>query len=184
MGDVYGPSQLPPDIMGALANRIITLAEGRVDVPMPYLRTLADASGAAFSKWLLAMPAAMHRSATPKAAWHLARVGATQAQDCGTCVQVVVNDALREGVRPETLRAAVDGREEALTDEELLALGFGRAVSSQDPDVLGVGRARRDGLWAPSHIELAMAVAMCQIFPVIKRGMGLAVACSLVTVEV
>jgi len=170
--------------MGALSSRIIAQAERRVDAPMPYLRTLADTSGAAFAKWLLAMPAVTHRSATPKAAWHLARVGATQAQDCGTCVQVVVNDALRDGVSADTLRAVVEDRLDALSDAERVAHAFGRAVSAQSPDVLDHVAEVEAAFGSAVRVELAMAVAMCQIFPVIKRGMGLAVACSLVQVDV
>ncbi len=37
---------------------------------------------------------------------------------------------------------------------------------------------------ADVHVELAMAVAMCQMFPVLKRGLGHAVACALVAVDV
>ena len=169
--------------MGALANRIISQAERRVDAPMPYLRTLADASGAAFSKWLLAMPATMHRSAAPKTAWHLARLGATQGQDCGTCVQVIVNDALREGVSAETLRAALTAPE-TLGEVDGLALAFGRAVATQDPDVLDRAAEVEAAFGHEGHVELAMAVAMCHIFPVVKRGLGLAVACSRVEIAV
>ncbi len=170
--------------MGAVTHQIITVAERQVGLPLPYLHTLADASPSAFAKWMLAMPAASHRRAAPRDAWHLARLAATQVQDCGTCVQIVATAACRDDVPAETLRAALDGREEDLGDEDQLALGFGRAVASQAPDVLDWVARVEDTFGHEAHVELALAVAMCQIFPVLKRGLGQAVACALVTVEV
>jgi len=170
--------------MGAVSEQIIAIGERQVGLPLPYLHTLADASPSAFTKWMLAMPVANHRKAAPRDAWHLARLAATQAQDCGTCVQVVVNAARRDGVPAETLRAALDGREEALTDMDRLAFGFGRAVAAQALDVPDWVARVEETFGHEAHVELAVAVAMCQIFPVVKRGLGQAVACSLVTVEV
>lgn len=170
--------------MGAVAHQIITVAERQVGLPLPYLHTPADASAVAFAKWLAATPATTHRKAAPRDAWHLARLAATHAQDCGTCVQVVVHMARQDGVPAETLRAALDGREEDLSEPERVAVGFGRAVASNAPDVLDWVRRAEEAFGYAAHVELAMAVAMCQIFPVVKRGLGQAVACSLVTVEV
>lgn len=170
--------------MGAVADQIIAVGERQLGLPLPYLRTIADSSSAAFAKWMMAMPAANHRKAAPPNEWHLARLVATQAQDCGTCVQVVVNAARRDGVPPDTLRAALEGREADLTETERLAVGFGRAVSSQAPDVLEWVRRVEQTFGPDAHVELAMAVGLCQMFPVVKRGLGQAVACSLVTVEV
>lgn len=169
--------------MGALANRVIATAENRVGVAMPYLTTLADASGAAFAKWMLAMPAADHRKAAPKEAWHLARLGATVAQDCGTCVQVVVTVARRDGVGAMLLRQALDDPD-TLSDDLREAYAFGRAVATQADDVADHARGIEALFGHDAHVELAMAVAMCHIFPVIKRGLGQSLSCSLVTVDV
>ncbi|WP_412063264.1 hypothetical protein [Rubrivirga sp. IMCC45206] len=169
--------------MGALADRVIAAAEARVGVSMPYLTTLADTSGAAFAKWMLAMPAADHRKAAPREAWHLARLGATVAQDCGTCVQVVVTVARRDGVGAILLRQALDAPE-TLSDDLREAYAFGHAVATQADDVADHVQAIEALFGHPAHVELAMAVAMCHIFPVIKRGLGQSLACALVTVEV
>lgn len=167
------------------ADPIIRAAERRVDVPMDYLRRIADTSRVAFVKFGMFLPLAAHRQRAEKSVWHLARLAATQAQDCGTCVQVVVNDARRDGVPVGTLRAALtDADTGALTDDERLALAYGRAVSAQAPDVDAVVAAVRERWSEAVLVELALAVAAAQVFPVVKRGMGLAVACALVTVDV
>ena len=169
--------------MGALADRLVATAEKRAGVEMPYLHTLADASGAAFAKWLLAMPAADHRQRAPREAWHLARLGATVAQDCGTCVQTVVTLARRDGVGPMLLRQALDAPE-TLPDDDRAAYRFGHAVASRSDDAADRA-AEVEALFGPGvHVELAMAVAMCSIFPIVKRGLGQSLSCALVTVDV
>ena len=169
--------------MGALANTVIAAAERQTGCEMPYLRTLADASGGAFTRWMLAMPAADYRKAAPRDAWHLARLGATVAQDCGTCVQVVVTVAQRDGVAATTLRQALDDPY-GLYDDAKAAYQFGHSVASQANDV-AARVAEVEALFGhEAHVELAMAVATCHLFPVVKRGLGQALACELVTVEV
>ena len=169
--------------MGALADRVIATAERQTGCEMPYLRTIADTSGAAFTRWMLAMPAAQYRKRAPLDAWHLARLGATVAQDCGTCVQVIVTVAQRDGVAATTLRQALDDPDR-LYDDARAAYRFGHSVASQADDVLDHVAAVEALFGHQVHVELAMAVATCHLFPVVKRGLGQALACSMVTVEV
>lgn len=169
--------------MGALTDTIIARTEKQVGCEMPYLRTLADASGAAFRRWMLAMPVTMYRKRAALDAWHLARLGATVAQDCGTCVQVIVTVAQDAGVAATTLRQALDDPTQ-LYDDARDAYAFGHAVASQAEDVPH-HVARMDALFGhEAHVELALAVATCQIFPALKRGLGQSLACSLVTIQV
>jgi alkylhydroperoxidase family enzyme len=92
-----------------LIHRLIARQEQRFGVPLDDLRELAAASTAAFLKLLLFAPLASHRRHLPREAWHLARLAATQSEDCGTCVQIVLYFARRDGVAPEALRAALAG---------------------------------------------------------------------------
>ena len=168
--------------MNPVFDRAIAKQEAALRVPMPYLRKIADASTSAFLKFGMFSPLALHRKETSPEVWHLARLAATQVQDCGTCVQVVVNAALNDAVSADTLRSALSGDE--LAADPHLAFEYGRAVSSNSEDVLDwVERVRER--WGEAALnELALAVATTQVFPLVKRGMGLAVACSRVEVEV
>lgn len=168
--------------MGALADRAIAAAERQTGCDMPYLRTLADASGGAFARWMLTAPAAQYRKRAPLDAWHLARLGATVAQDCGTCVQLVVTVAQRDGVSATTLRQALDAPDDLYGDARA-AYAFGHAVTTGSGNVAD-RVAEVEALFGhEAHVELAMAVALCQIYPAIKRGLGQSLACSLVTIE-
>ena len=169
--------------MSALTDAAISRQEKRLGASLDYLRTVAGTSTAAFLKFGAFAPLAQHRVEAPPAVWHLARLAATVEQDCGTCVQIVVNQARGDGVPAPTLRAALGGDESHLDDGERLALRFGRAVASGD----GARQAGADVLaWFGEtvRVELALAVATAQVFPVLKRGLGQDVACALVTVEV
>lgn len=167
--------------MNPLLERAVARQEAELGVPLDYLRTLGETSPGMVLKMAAFAPLAGHRKATPPDLWHLARLAATRVQDCGTCVQVVVNQALADGVPTSTLRSALDGG--ALEDGQRLALRFGRAVAAQD-GAREAGEAVRDQFGDDVRVELALAVATCQVFPILKRALGQDVACSLVDVEV
>jgi alkylhydroperoxidase family enzyme len=170
--------------MRALTDSVIRKQEAALGVPLDYLRSVADASPAAFVKFGLAMPLAQHRRAVGAAPWHLARLAATRVQDCGTCVQIVVNQARADGVPPATLRAALDGEADALADDERLALRYGEAVAARSDEVAALVEEVHQRLGEAALVDLALAVATAQLFPILKRGLGQDVACALVAVEV
>ena len=169
--------------MNPLVDRAIAQQENALRVPLPYLRTIADHSLSAFVKFGLFAPLAQHRKVVPAAPWHLARLAATRAEDCGTCVQVVVNVARNEGVPAETLRTALDDPD-ALTGDERLGLDFGAAVAENGGGLDALREQVRERFGEEGLVELSLAVATAQVFPVVKRGLGLAQACALVQVEV
>ncbi|MEL6771965.1 MAG: carboxymuconolactone decarboxylase family protein [Bacteroidota bacterium] len=170
--------------MRSLIERSIVQHEHALDVPLDYLRSLADVSSGLFTKFSLTIPAATHRKHAPLDAWHLARIGATRVQDCGTCVQYVVNAALQAGASPEALRAALADDAASLGATEHLALQFGEAVAARSPNAEDLRVRLVEAVGDEAAVEIALAVAMVQVYPILKRGLGQTVACSLVTVEV
>ena len=119
--------------MRSLIERSIVQHEHALGVQLDYLRSLADVSSGLFTKFSLTIPAATHRKHAPLDAWHLARIGATRVQDCGTCMQYVVNAALQAGASSEALRAALADDAASLSATEHLALRFGEAVAARAP---------------------------------------------------
>lgn len=169
--------------MSALTDALIARQERAVGAPLDYLRTVADASTAAVVKLGAFAPLAAHRQRTPPIVWHLARLGATEVQDCGTCVQIVVNQARAEGVPASILHGVLSGDESRLDDAERLALRYGRGIAARDGARTLVDEVR-DWFGPEILVELALAVATCQVFPILKRGLGQDLACAVVTVEV
>ena len=169
--------------MRAVTDRIIDRQERALGVELDYLRDVADSSLAAFGKFGLAGPLLQHRRHVAAAPWHLARLAATRVQDCGTCVQTVVNAARADGVPADLLRTALA---DALgTDTpEAVAAAFGRAVAARADDVTAAREAARRAFGEDGLVELSLAVATVQLFPILKRGLGQDVACRLVHVEI
>lgn len=165
--------------MPRLAHRAVDAAERDLGVPLDYLRHIADTSLAAFVKFGLFTPLSKHRQHLPAAPYHLARLVATQHEDCGTCVQIEVTNALRAGVPEPLVRAAVEGREADLPAELAEVTRYTRSVvtANEAPEL----RERLRGRYGEAGlVELALGIASARVFPTTKRALGYAQACSLV----
>ena len=149
-----------------------------------YVRHILRASLPAFFKLALFTPLAQHRRKLPPGPYHVARIVATLDEDCGTCVQIEVNLALKDGVPAEVIRAVLQGRPEDLPTALADVYRFAKAVveASGGEDEL---RPRilewygEEGL-----VEMALGVASARVFPVTKRALGYAKSCALVKVRV
>src|SRR5262245_62982504 len=100
----------------SLIARRIAQEEHRVGVPLDYVRHILQTSLTAFRKYAMFIPMSRHRVRLPADVFHTARLVATSREDCGTCVQIVVNLARRAGVAPPVIDAVLAGRVEALPD--------------------------------------------------------------------
>lgn len=174
-----------------MKNFIYSLISGRLDAaekflgePVEYMRHIARTSLSAFFKFALFTPLSQHRKKLPVDAYHIARLVATQDEDCGTCVQIIVNVARREKVPVEILKAALEARPDDLPPDLQDVYHFaGEVVKATYMEEEYRGRLRRrygeEGL-----IELALAIASARVFPVTKRALGYALSCSKVEVRV
>jgi alkylhydroperoxidase family enzyme len=165
-----------------LAHRVVSAAEADLGVPLNYLRDIVDASLPAFVKFGLFMPLAQHRKRLPAAPYHLARIAVTRREDCGTCVQIEVNNALRAGVSTDAVRAVAEGRTAGLPAELADAVRFAETVAAAgDEGALREtlrGRYGDDGL-----VELVLGIASARVFPTVKRALGYSKACALVPID-
>jgi alkylhydroperoxidase family enzyme len=153
-------------------------------VSLDYLRHIARTSLRSFFKFALFTPLAKHRRRLPPDAYHVARLVATQHEDCGTCVQIEVNLALRAGVRAEVLRAAVKRQPDALPAELADVYRFAQGVV-EAAGAEGEWRERvRERYGEEALIEMALGIAAARVFPTTKRALGYATSCVLVHVEV
>ena len=159
---------------------LIAANERRLGVKMDYAREMADLNWPAFVR--IGKVSALATSAEPDfdiRIAHMAALAAAQGDDCGECVQIHLNLAAREGVKRETLQAALDARPEAMAPPQFgLAWRFGRAVAAGDPAMADI-RRKLEGLIGRSGLmDLGFAIAMARFYPTLKRALGYAVACS------
>lgn len=115
-----------------IATHLIDRLEESIGEPMEYAREIARESPAGFWKFALMGPLLQHRGTVSTPLWHLARLGSLRVEDCGPCVQTVVNAAAAAGVPAERLREALAGGAE-LPPLERDAYFFGRGVAGGEP---------------------------------------------------
>lgn len=161
-----------------LLTKLVMRFEKTLGVGLPYLHAVvADAPGALVPIGL-SMPASSYGQVVPAPVLHMVRLGATQALDCGECLQIAVNLAVKDSLEADDIRAALDGRLDHLSPEYAEAFEFGRLASGQ-PVPLETREAIRMRYSDRGLIEASMAASGAQFFPVLKRGMGYADACDL-----
>lgn len=159
-----------------LIGRGIRAMERRLGVELPYLREVGRSAPALLPRLFFFLPLSAYGRVVPSGVLHVARIGATLAQDCGECLPIAVNVALQDGVPRATVEAAVRGDTDALAEAEAEALAFAERISS-GLDAVEEREAVRARFGDAGVVEMASAVASSQLFPVLKRGMGFAVSC-------
>lgn len=169
---------------GRLTEGGVQRMEERLGVELDYLREMGRVAPGALARMGLLFPLASYGRTVPAPVLHLARLGATLAEDCGPCVQIAVNMGREDGVPSSVLGDALHGRMEALAPELRDALAFGRSVADRDPGADLLRERLRDRYGDAGVVELALAVAAAQFYPVLKRGMGFARSCSLEGIRV
>lgn len=167
-----------------LLHRMIRKTEEVVGVKSDHMHFILDTSLGAFVDLLLFMRLATHRQVLPAEALHLARILATQSMDCGNCVQFTVNVALRDGVRPEWIRATLEHRPEALPPEleEIYEFTTHLLRHSYQEDALRESIRGRYG--DAGLLDLAYGIASAQVMPLTKQALGFAKSCSKIEVRV
>ena len=122
------------------------------------------------------------RKFTPADAYHAAGMAAAMVEDCGPCVQIHVNLALKDGVAPDVLRALAARRLDEVPAGVALAFRYGDAASRG-----AMADEMRDEIrskWGEQGlIELAFAIATARFYPGLKRALGYAHTCERVVVE-
>jgi alkylhydroperoxidase family enzyme len=153
-------------------------------VSIDYLRHIARTSLPSFFKFALFTPLASHRRCLPPDAYHVARLVATQHEDCGTCVQIEVNLARRAGVSTDVLRATVRQQPEELPGALADTYRFAQAVVEAEGAEIEWRERVREHYGEESLVEMALAIAAARVFPTTKRALGYATSCALVQVDV
>ncbi len=162
----------------------ISAAERSLGVPADYMRHILKVSLRAFLKFVKIMPLAEYRRALPVEPYHVARLVATRHEDCGTCVQIEVNLAKRDHVSPAVIRATLESQPDDLPPELADVYRFAEEVVRATGEE-GACRDRiRQHYGEEALVELAMAIAVCRIFPTTKRALGYAKSCSVISVQV
>ncbi len=148
-----------------------------------YLLEIMEASPSGFEKYFNFLPLAHHQEKSSAEALFVANLVAMQEADCGTCLQLVVRMAQEAGVSSQIINETLsDGH--LLPDDLKLVRSYAQVVARAeplDPELLATMREQ----FSDTEIaEIALRIASARVFPTIKRALGRAKSCSMVTVEV
>lgn len=127
---------------------------------------------------------ANRRTALPPAPFHVARLVAVMAEDCGDCVQVEVNLSKEDGLASDLIKAVVEMRPSDLPEELGDVYLFTECIIHNSGDVEPLRAKMRQRYGERGLVELAMAIAMARSFPTLKRGMGYATSCNIRSLKV
>jgi hypothetical protein len=114
----------------------------------------------------------------------MAALGAVMAEDCGDCVQIYVNLALKAGIDKTMVKAALENHFSDLPTDLKLGFCFGRVVSQNDPMLLEKGAALEARFGRKALVDLALVVALARIYPTVKRALGHSRTCAEARVSV
>ncbi len=162
----------------------IASAEKQWGVPLDYCRFIVRVSLRAFFKSTKFLAVDEYRRVLPAGPCYVVRIVATRHEDCGTCVQIAVNQARKAGVPADHLRAVLDGKLEGLPEELKDAYRFADAVLTANGEEDTWRERIRLRYGDEGLVEMALAIASCRVFPMVKRALGYAVSCSEVAVRV
>ncbi|MFT4936986.1 MAG: hypothetical protein ACI9LT_003709 [Pseudoalteromonas distincta] len=148
-----------------------------------YLRRLLAVSPVSLLKFSLVSSMAP-REAAPPAALAAAEIVATLSEDCGPCVQLVVDMAAAAGVAPEVLRAILSGDQDAMGQDAGIAWRYARATLARD--LTRAERLRDEILsrWGERGLAaIALALTTARLYPTLKYALGHGGTCARVVVD-
>jgi len=166
-----------------LLTRLLEWGKAQIgDVNMDYAYHLRDVAPGRLWRFSMIRVVEGGRKVTPPAIYHAAGMAAAMVEDCGPCVQIHVNLALKDRVDAEVLRALAARRLDRVPAEVALAFSYGDAVSRgiMADEMRDEIRAKWGEL---GLIELAFTIATARFYPALKRGMGYAHACERVVID-
>ena len=170
-------------LRGIILNRLAA-AERALGEPLDYLRYVVRASTALFLRIAYLSPVHWKRKRLPADAYYTAVIVACRHEDCGTCVQTVVNLARQDGVAAEKLRTVLDRRPAALGADVEAVYRFATAVLENTGEEGEFREALSERYGDEGIVELAMAITRGRFYPTLKRSLGYATSCALVEVRV
>jgi alkylhydroperoxidase family enzyme len=171
-------------MLGFLVRRNIRSTEKKLGASLDYMREMYAKAPDVFWQFVKVAKAAGYRGKLPAAPLHVACLVAIRHQDCGECVQIGVNVAKQDGVPADVLKATLAGKVEELPESLRDVYRFAEAVAKNTGEEETYRPRLVKVFGEEAVIELAVALALCQTFPIVKRGMGHAKSCSVVKVDV
>lgn len=164
-----------------IANRYLDRFSARYRYDVSYLRALLESSPAGFFKFAPFSKLAAHREAAPVTSVFAAKLVGAMSEDCGPCVQIVVDMAREAGVADDDIAAILSRDIPAMSEDAAIGFLFADRIARRE-DAYAI-RAEVRAKWGDKGVvDLTFAVQIARLAPMVKAGLGYAKECVRVTV--
>lgn len=144
-----------------------------------YMHKIIDVNlGAGFRLGLLPMLSQYRGPKAGQDVWAGAALASTLDGDCGSCAQLIVDQAVEFGVNPKELEACANGQ--ARPDNDCgLGFLFAQNAIVNGPDTLELRAEIVQRYGEEAAVAASFAAACGRIYPVLKRATGDVDACAI-----
>lgn len=164
-------------MLKAYAKKQLDQMEAHYDYNVDYMRFILDTDGTAFIKFMMFQSMSNYNKHLPAEIYFAATIRAALVDDCGPCIQLVVDMAVEAGVPEQIVADIVAGRVQSLPEAVSLTVQFTDLVMAHDPradDLRGeiVSRYGDKGL-----VTMSYAIATARVYPSLKYTLGYGKTC-------
>jgi hypothetical protein len=163
----------------SILKRQITQEEVRVGASTDWARHVLKYSTEAFLKYVLLIPLSRHRRHASAEAISVAKLIAVEKEDCGSCVQIAINEAKEMGVSKEIIRDVIQHKFNQLPTELQITVNFAVAILERNSQENEAREKLILALGERAHVEISIAIATARFYPTVKRALGFSQACGL-----
>ncbi len=164
------------------ARRYLRRMRARYDYDVSYMEAMLDRSPRAFWRFSKLFALARHRESAPVEAVIAVKLVGALAEDCGPCTQLVIQFAREAGVPAEQVQAVLQRDVQSMSPNVALAVRFAEAVVYRLPYEDETRDAVRAQWGDKGVIDLALALQVGRLFPMLKAALGYAKECQRVEV--
>lgn len=166
-----------------LFNKSLRYMSERYDYDVRYMQDVLQADLGAFLKFSGFQIMSAHKGKLPVDVLFAARLRSILWDDCGPCIQLVVNMALEAKVKPEVVRAIIEYDLANMPEEIALITQFTdlTLAHSFEADELREEVLLRWG--KKGLIALGLAISSSRVYPTLKYTLGYGNTCSRINVQ-
>ncbi|MGE0045288.1 MAG: hypothetical protein AB7J28_01025 [Hyphomonadaceae bacterium] len=166
-----------------IARALLKAMGARYDYDVSYMLAMLETSPKAFDKFAKVFALAQHRESAPKEAVIAAKLVGAMAEDCGPCVQLVVNFGKEQRVAARDIEAVLTRERARMSEAAALGFAFAEALVHRLPHEDEAREAVREAWGDKGVVDLTLACQIGRIFPMVKAGLGYAKECRRVRVD-
>ncbi|HNR76183.1 MAG TPA: hypothetical protein PKM48_03580 [Parvularculaceae bacterium] len=159
-----------------IAQRMIDRFGAHYRCDVGYMRHMLDISSPAFFKFIAVAKMSRHGETAPRDALFAARLVGAMTEDCGPCVQIVVDMAREARMADHEIDAVLRRDIAAMSRDAAIAFRFADAVARRETADAEREEVRK--AWGEKAvIDLTFALQASRLYPMVKAGLGFAREC-------